>query len=108
MPLPIHTAQGMTSTYYRLDNLIDVLIGIIMTGSGTVMLIAPLWILEAINGSIQRLAVITVFIVLFLALLSFTMPSNPLGSLATAAAYAAVLVVFLQIDNGTFERLKRE
>jgi hypothetical protein len=96
--LPMHIAH-MYNTHYTSDTRIDAFIGMIITASGTMMLIAPLWILESMSSPIYRLAVITVFIVLFLALVAFTMPSNPLGSLATAAAYSAVLVVFLQIGS---------
>jgi hypothetical protein len=97
--LPMHVVDVDKMVYYFSDTRIDAFIGLIITASGTIMLIAPLWILEAMNSPIYRLAVITVFIVLFLALVAFTMPTNPLGSLATAAAYSAVLVVFLQIGS---------
>jgi hypothetical protein len=95
---PMHVAH-MNNTYYTSGARIDAFIGLIITASGTMMLIAPLWILEAMSSPTRRLAVTTVFIVLFLALVPFTMPTNPLGSLATAAAYSAVLVVFLQIGS---------
>lgn len=98
--LPVHNTCGSTTTYYSSDANIDAFIGIIITTAGTVMLIAPLWILEAMESPVYRLGVITCFIVLFLALVAFTMPTNPLGSSAAVAAYSAVLVVFLQIGNG--------
>jgi hypothetical protein len=94
----VHIAH-MYNTHYTSDARIDAFIGLIITASGTIMLIAPLWILESLDSPTYRLAVITVFIVLFLTLVAFTMPANPLGSLATAAAYSAVLVVFLQIGS---------
>jgi hypothetical protein len=98
--LPIHTSHATGTIHYSSDARIDAFIGLIITTSGTVMLVAPLWILETMDDSVYKLGVITVFIVLFLALVAFTMPTNPLGSLATAAAYSAVLVVFLQIGKG--------
>jgi hypothetical protein len=94
----VHIAH-MYNMHYTSDARIDAFIGLIITASGTIMLIAPLWILESLDSPTYRLAVITVFIVLFLTLVAFTMPANPLGSLATAAAYSAVLVVFLQIGS---------
>ena len=49
---------------------------------GLLMLIAPLWILEIVHGSSQRLAVITGFIILFLALVVFATAARPFESLA--------------------------
>jgi hypothetical protein len=60
------------------------------------MLIVPLWVLNETNGARTRLAVITTFIVIFLGLIAFTTVVKPFESLAAAAAYSAVLVVFLQ------------
>jgi hypothetical protein len=50
-----------------------------------------------VHGTIDRLGIITLFILLFLVLLSFTTVAKPFESLAAAAAYSAVLMVFLQI-----------
>jgi len=49
---------------------------------GLCMLIASLWILEVVHGSSQRLAVITGFIIVFLALVVFTTAARPFESLA--------------------------
>jgi hypothetical protein len=49
------------------------------------MLIAPLWILEFVHGSMNRLAVITGFIVLFLWLIAFGTAARPFESLAATA-----------------------
>jgi hypothetical protein len=52
---------------------------------GLLMLIAPLWILEFVHGSTNRLAVITGFIVLFLWLVAFGTAARPFESLAATA-----------------------
>jgi hypothetical protein len=52
---------------------------------GLLMLVGPLWILEFVNGPLQKLGVITSFIVLFLALLSFATIAKPFEILAGAA-----------------------
>jgi hypothetical protein len=52
---------------------------------GLGMLIGPLWVLEFVNGPLQRLGVITAFVVLFLFLLSVATTARPIESLAGAA-----------------------
>jgi len=78
------------------------------------MLIAPMWILNTLQNPVQKLAVITAFIVVFLGFLSSTTAAKPFESLAAVAAwvslllttgnvltiycrYSAVLMVFLQL-----------
>ncbi|KAF2112206.1 hypothetical protein BDV96DRAFT_602651 [Lophiotrema nucula] len=76
---------------------VDKFVGVFITLMGMLMLIAPLWVLAVTEGIYKRLGVITGFIVLFLGLVAFTTVAKPFESLAAAAAYSAVLVVFLQI-----------
>ena len=72
--------------HYSSDEKIDGFIaGIIMT-LGVIMLISPLWVLEFIREPTIRLTIISTFIVLFLALLSFTTVAKPFESLAAGAA----------------------
>lgn len=52
---------------------------------GLGMLIGPLWVLEFVNRPLQRLGVITAFVVLFLFLLSVATTARPIESLAGAA-----------------------
>jgi len=52
---------------------------------GLCMLIGPLWVLEFIDGPLQRLGVITAFIMLFLFLLSVATTASPIESLAGTA-----------------------
>ncbi|KAH7390569.1 hypothetical protein BKA66DRAFT_568509 [Pyrenochaeta sp. MPI-SDFR-AT-0127] len=95
LPLPLHSTHPET-LHYSSDSRIDNFIGITITALGMGMLIAPLWALAYTKGINKRLGVITGFIVLFLGLVAFTTVAKPFESLAAAAAYSAVLVVFLQ------------
>ncbi|KAF2854121.1 hypothetical protein T440DRAFT_465127 [Plenodomus tracheiphilus IPT5] len=94
-PLPVYSSHPET-LHYSSDTRIDTSIGVVITVLGMGMLIAPLWVLAYTDGIKQRLGVITVFIVVFLGLLAFTTVAKPFESLAAAAAYSAVLAVFLQ------------
>ncbi|KAH9224690.1 hypothetical protein DL95DRAFT_254615, partial [Leptodontidium sp. 2 PMI_412] len=48
-------------------------------------------------SSVLKLAVITVFVVVFLGLVSYATVAKPFETLAATAAYSAVLMVFLQL-----------
>ncbi|KAI0185565.1 hypothetical protein EV127DRAFT_441135 [Xylaria flabelliformis] len=63
---------------------------------GASLLITPIWILQAIENLQIKLAVITAFVLVFLLVLSFVMVSKPFEALGATAAYAAVLMVFIQ------------
>ncbi|KAK8131107.1 hypothetical protein PG984_007545 [Apiospora sp. TS-2023a] len=63
------------------------------------MLITPLWILQAIKSAQLKLGVITIFIVVFLGFLTYATTGRAFERLAATAGYCAVLVVFLQIGN---------
>ena len=94
-PLPIHSTHPET-LHYSSDTRIDNFLGITITTLGMGMLIAPLWALAYTHDMKHRLCVVTGFIVLFLGLVAFTTVAKPFESLAAAAAYSAVLAVFLQ------------
>ncbi|KAI0856936.1 hypothetical protein F4860DRAFT_491311 [Xylaria cubensis] len=64
---------------------------------GASLLITPIWILQAIEDLQIKLAVITTFVLVFLFVLSFAMASKPFEALGATAAYAAVLMVFIQV-----------
>ena len=53
---------------------------------GLVMLIGPMWVLEFVIRPVHSLAVITGFIVCFLALLAFATGAKPLEALGATAA----------------------
>ena len=72
-------------THYASDKRIDVFITFIILLIGVFMLIAPLWILEYVRRKVDRLGVITIFIVLFILLLSLTTVARPFETLAAAA-----------------------
>ncbi|KAJ8112218.1 hypothetical protein ONZ43_g5440 [Nemania bipapillata] len=72
----------------------------IIVSLGAILLLAPLWILNALGNPNLKLAVITVFIAIFLVILSFAMVTKPFEALGATAAYAAVLMVFLQFGDG--------
>jgi hypothetical protein len=76
----------------------EVLAAVVIT-VGLVMIIAPLWILEFVTGSVQRLGIITAFIVLFLVIVASICASKPFETLAGTAGYSAVLMVFLLIGT---------
>jgi hypothetical protein len=72
--------------FYMSDELIDAFVTIVITIVGFVMLVAPLWILEYVDGAAIKLAIITSFIVIFLALISFATVAKPSETLAATAA----------------------
>lgn len=63
---------------------------------GLVMLYGPMWWLNYVFDDAKRLAIITVFVFLFTVALSLIGSGRPFETLAAAAAYAAVLMVFMQ------------
>jgi hypothetical protein len=68
---------------------------------GLAMLIGPLWILEAVEKDETRLGIITGFIALFFVMVGVATTARVSESLVAAAAYSAVLMVFLQIGDQT-------
>lgn len=112
-PPPTDNDNDGMVTYFsdrRMDNFAS---GVII-GVGMVMLIVPLWILAAMANTTAKLVVITLFVFLFLLILSFAIASKPFEALGATAAYvpdcfgpqshsssnenryAAVLMVFIQ------------
>ena len=75
------------NVHYFSDEKIDRFIATFIMVLGIIMLIAPLWILAFLGGLVQRLGVISAFIVLFVALISVTTVAKPFESLAAAAAW---------------------
>jgi uncharacterized membrane protein len=66
---------------------------------GLVMLLAPMWWLEYVSESENRLKIITGFICVFIVIMSTATIHRPFEVVASTAAYAAVLMVFMQIDG---------
>jgi hypothetical protein len=75
--------------HYSSDEKVDRFVGAIILLLGVMMLIAPLWILKFVPSTLNRLGVISTFIVLFVVLLSFTTVAKPFESLAAAAGYVS-------------------
>jgi hypothetical protein len=67
--------------------------------TGLIMLLAPMWWLEFTSASEVRLGIITGFIVAFMSIMSVATETRPFEVVAATAAYAAVLMVFMQIDG---------
>ncbi|KAK8085716.1 hypothetical protein PG997_006987, partial [Apiospora hydei] len=67
--------------------------------AAVLMLITPLWILQAIQSMQLKLGVITAFIVVFLGFLTYATTGRAFERLAATAGYCAVLVAFLQIGD---------
>lgn len=81
--LPIYDKDVIT---YTSDKRIDRFITILVVGIGVVMLIAPMWILQAVPSNSYKLAVITTFIVVFLGIVSYATVAKPFETLAATAA----------------------
>lgn len=81
-----NTTYNDENVHYISDEKIDRFITTFIMVLGLIMLIAPLWILAFLGGLVQRLGVISAFIVLFVALVSVTTVAKPFESLAAAAA----------------------
>ncbi|KAL4808222.1 hypothetical protein BDV18DRAFT_97266 [Aspergillus unguis] len=69
---------------------------ILNIGAGVALLVAPIWILANVESVVHRLAVSTIFIVIFPAVLASTTPAKPLQVLGLTAAYCTILMVFYQ------------
>ena len=80
------SARDDKNVHYISDQKIDRFIVTFIMSLGLVMLIVPLWVLAFLDSLIQRLAVISTFIILFVALVSVTTVAKPFESLVAAAA----------------------
>lgn len=79
----------------KVERFFSIVVGI----GGLSMLIGPLWILEYVKEPTVRLGVITGFISLFFILLTVATIAKIFEAMAATAAYAAVLMVF--VNNGS-------
>ncbi|KAI1212293.1 uncharacterized protein F4807DRAFT_457793 [Annulohypoxylon truncatum] len=87
-------------SYYS-DKRIDQFASGIIVAAGVIMLIAPIWILQWLQNQVYKLVVITLFVFVFLLTLSLAMATKPFEALGATAAYAAVLMVFLQLGGSS-------
>ena len=72
-------------TYYSTKRMDQFASGVIVA-VGVAMLIAPLWILQGLSTMTMKLTVITVFVSVFLIVLSFAMVAKPFEALGATAA----------------------
>ncbi|KAJ3539468.1 hypothetical protein NM208_g5477 [Fusarium decemcellulare] len=87
---------GDEVSYYS-DKRIDRFASAVIVTVGVVMLITPIWVLQAMGTLRAKLGVITAFVFVFLLVLSSAMVAKPFEALGATAAYAAVLMVFIQL-----------
>jgi len=72
--------------HYTSDQRIDTFVNMIIALIGLIMLIVPLWVLAFVTSVVNRLAIITSFVVVFLCFVSFTTVARPFETLGAAAA----------------------
>ena len=81
---PLYDSEA---TFYQKHKMIDKFVNIIICVAGFSMIAAPLWILFYVSSKQHQLAVITVFIAVFLTLVQSVSVARPFESLAATAAY---------------------
>ncbi|KAL1967377.1 hypothetical protein VTN77DRAFT_3161 [Rasamsonia byssochlamydoides] len=86
-------------TYLQDKETADSVLAVLMLPLGLFMLIFPLWILNTIHGTNERLAVISAFVVLFAALVFLGTAAKADQTLAATTGYSAVLLVFLLVNG---------
>ncbi|KAF1969059.1 hypothetical protein BU23DRAFT_591869 [Bimuria novae-zelandiae CBS 107.79] len=91
--------QTSPATAYSSNSRFDTITNLGIIGGGLVMLLVPLWWLDYVNDSTKKLGVMTGFIFVFVGLMSTATVNKPFEVVAATAAYAAVLMVFMQIDG---------
>ena len=74
------------SVIYTSDQKVELFIGLINTTLGLAMLVAPLWILAFVENKVYRLVIITMFLICFLSVVTFTTVARPFESLGATAA----------------------
>ena len=80
--LPLYDKNVVT---YISDKRIDQFITVVIVSVGVLMLIAPMWILQALHDIHQKLGTITAFIIVFLGIVSYTTTAKPTEILAATA-----------------------
>lgn len=98
---PRHTSGQVKSdsTHYTSESALDILTNFIILATGLSLLFGPMWALHFINKDVYRLAIITGCVIAFTGLASSAAGQRPFEVLAATAAYAAVLMVYLQNSN---------
>jgi hypothetical protein len=86
--------------YWQNDKRVETLSKLTIAIVGLGMLVGPLWWLHFVSTSEVQLGIITGFITLFFVLVAVATTAGVAEALAAAAAYSAVLMVFLQLGSG--------
>ncbi len=92
----IDDGQGYWPNEKRVERLSELTIAIVGLG----MLVGPLWWLNFVSSTERQLGIITGFIALFFVLVAVATTASVAEALSAAAAYSAVLMVFLQLGSG--------
>ena len=87
-----------TSNFYS-GRKMDAFTNVIIIMLGLAMLFAPMWWLNSVQSANSKLGIITGFTFLFTAVLVCSSVEQPFQILAGTAAYAAVLMVFMQTTS---------
>ena len=98
VPTGDHPSRAGITIWENVKN-IDRLAAFFTAFVSLAMLVGPLWILNNVQGINVRLGVITGFLVLFFVLVSAATTARPSEAIAAAAAYSAVLTVFLTLGT---------
>ncbi|KAK7927862.1 phytase [Apiospora marii] len=93
--------QFIDNVAYYSDKRINNFTSMTIVFIGITMLLTLIWILQALHSATPKLIVITIFILAFLVTLSYAMVTKPFEALGSTAAYAAVLMVFLQVGEAS-------
>ncbi|KAH8751229.1 hypothetical protein BGZ57DRAFT_834174 [Hyaloscypha finlandica] len=88
-------------TFWYNDDNIEAFASIVIGIAGLIMFIAPFWALDVISNTLSKLGLITGFVVLFYCMVTLCTTARSFETLAAAAAYAAVLMVFIQVSSNT-------
>jgi hypothetical protein len=96
-PNDVEKAHG--NNVYFIEDKVERWSQFIMAGVGLSFIIAPLWVLWAVGSSLYRLIGITLFTITFFVISVNGTTKRTVDVVAAAAAYAAVLMVFMQIPT---------
>jgi hypothetical protein len=96
---PVDTGSMQYFSDRRLE--VSAAVGVMIVGLA--LLLGPIWGLEFVHSSLDKLVIITAFVIVF-AVLLFCSTTNRRQTtsyevIAATAAYAAVLAVFLQVNE---------
>ncbi|KAF2874720.1 hypothetical protein BDV95DRAFT_626391 [Massariosphaeria phaeospora] len=93
----LHVASS--STRYSDNQKFETTTNMCIILAGACLLLAPLWWLAYVSESGVKLNIITGFVCFFMTIMTLGTVNNPFGVVASTAAYAAVLIVFMQIEG---------